>query len=266
MGGALVDRWQARYPGRRVTVVDEAQGALSLAQSKGYSTCHAVRDLPSDALFDLCLLSVKPQQFSALRENLGTIEERCPVLISILTGISIEALRASTSRTMAVVRAMPNLPARIGKGATTCFAAPSDERGRRAGDAFFANHGSVFWLAEEADFDPVTAVSGCGPAYVFLLMECLEAVARKLGVDASICRDLALQTVVGAAALAEASEQHPRDLRAGVTSKAGTTAAALQILMNPETGLEPLLETALRAAARRSVELGKISAAGAGVG
>src|SRR6185295_13062208 len=158
----------------------------------------------------------------------------------------------------AVVRAMPNTPAAIGKGMTALVAnaaVTADQRALCTG--LMAAVGTVAWLDDERHMDAVTAVSGSGPAYVFLLIECLERAAVDLGLAPALARQLALETVSGAAAYAAVADAAPAELRRRVTSPNGTTQAALEVLMAGD-GLSGLMTRAVRAAAERS---GQLSAA-----
>ena len=155
----------------------------------------------------------------------------------------------------AVVRAMPNTPAAIGQGIAALVAngAASREQRELCGE-LLAAVGAVAWLDDETHMDAVTAISGSGPAYVFLLIECLEQAAVDLGLPAALARQLAVATVAGAGAYAAAAKDTPAELRRRVTSPNGTTQAALDVLMAP-SGLQELIARAARAAAQRSREL-----------
>jgi pyrroline-5-carboxylate reductase len=151
---------------------------------------------------------------------------------------------------------MPNTPAQVGMGMTAAIAnALVREAQRAVVDALLAAIGKVAWLDDESQMDAVTAVSGSGPAYVFLLAECLAEAGRKAGLPADIADLLARQTVAGAGALLGDSPLPPATLRTNVTSPKGTTAEALAVLM-AEDGLQPLMTRAVEAAKRRSIELG----------
>jgi pyrroline-5-carboxylate reductase len=155
----------------------------------------------------------------------------------------------------AVVRAMPNTPAAIGRGMTALVANAAVSRGQRAlCGQLLAAVGAVAWLDDERHMDAVTAISGSGPAYVFLLIECLERAAVELGLDAKLATQLALATVAGAGEYAARAPEPPAELRRRVTSPNGTTQAALDVLM-AEPGLRELLARATAAAAKRSREL-----------
>jgi len=255
MGSALAERWQQGDARRRVTAIDANETVAARARERGYETAECVDALPPEQTFDLCLIAVKPQQFAELGPQLRGLHTRVRCFISILAGITWQTLHEHLGEGATIVRSMPNLPARVGAGATACYA-PRRDRITDLAETFFAHHGSCLWLEEEALFDAVTAISGSGPAYGFHLCECLERAAMRLGLPDNIALQLARQTVIGAARLLEESETPASTLRENVTSAGGTTAAALEVLMADGTGLAELLARATEAAARRSRELG----------
>ncbi|MCK5874970.1 MAG: pyrroline-5-carboxylate reductase [Alcanivoracaceae bacterium] len=203
---------------------------------------------------DVLVLAVKPQVMQAvceaLREALG---ERQPLIVSIAAGVTIASLKGWLGD-LPVVRCMPNTPALVQAGATGLYAEPSvsAEQKELAGQ-ILGSVGLTFWFDEEKALDAVTAVSGSGPAYFFLLMESMIEAGRKLGLDERTARQLVLQTAWGAAQLAITSEAGPDVLRQQVTSPGGTTAAALNVF--EEGGFRVLVDSALAAARRRSEEL-----------
>jgi pyrroline-5-carboxylate reductase len=176
--------------------------------------------------------------------------------LSILAGKTIGDLRGRMPRARAAVRAMPNLPASIGRGATGAAASPEVSDAQRAmADTLLRAVGIVEWLPSEDLIDAVTAVSGSGPAYVFHLAECLAEAGVAAGLPPDLARRLARATVTGAGELLFQSDLAPETLRQNVTSPGGTTAAALEVLMGPSGGMKPLLREAVAAAKRRAEEL-----------
>ncbi len=200
------------------------------------------------------MLAVKPQVMgdacAALRE---IIEQRQPLIISIAAGVTVANLREWLGEAP-VVRCMPNTPSLVQAGATGLYAAPdvSAEQKEMAGQILGAV-GLTFWFESESELDAVTAVSGSGPAYFFLLMEALIDAAKAQGLSAATARQLVLQTAWGASQLAIASEDGPDVLRQRVTSPGGTTAAALQVF--EEAGLREQVQAAVAAARERSEQL-----------
>jgi pyrroline-5-carboxylate reductase len=207
------------------------------------------------------ILAVKPQEALATLTSLRSVlAARDPVLLSVAAGLRCADL-AAASGAQRVVRAMPNRPALVGAGATGLFAADNvDTAARDLASAVMRAAGTVVWLPDEAMMDAVTALSGSGPAYFFLMAEALAAAGVAQGLSAEIAGKLAIATLQGAGVMAAQSDGDLARLRAEVTSKGGTTAAALEILDAPE-GLRPLLARAVAAATRRAQELGRQTAA-----
>lgn len=203
---------------------------------------------------DVVVLAVKPQQ---MREALAPLAAGLgdALVISVAAGLRVADLSRWLGGHDRVARAMPNTPALIGAGVTGMYAPPAvDAAGREIAERILSAVGSVVWVEDEARMDSVTAVSGSGPAYVFHFIEALEAAAVARGFDAVTARRLALDTVLGAARLAASSEDSPGVLREKVTSKGGTTAAALAVF--GEGDLIGLVGRAVAAAEARGRELG----------
>ena len=197
--------------------------------------------------------AVKPQSFA------DAAAQAAPHLgdalhVSIMAGVRCIAIGRRTGAAR-IVRAMPNTPALIGRGIAGLYAsAACDSADRAAAEAVLAPTGELLWVDSEAQLDAVTAVSGSGPAYVFYVIEAMSAAGARLGLSAELAQRLALGTVAGAAELARGSSLSPAQLREQVTSKGGTTAAALEQLA--AHGLPAAFDAALAAAARRAGELG----------
>ncbi|TDN53530.1 pyrroline-5-carboxylate reductase [Azoarcus indigens] len=215
----------------------------------------AVEALDDAALAcDVLVLAVKPQQMkAALAPLAGRLGKQ--IVISIAAGLRLADIGRWLGGYTQLVRCMPNTPALIGAGVTGLYADPSvDEAGREAAGRVLSAVGSIVWIADEARMDAVTAVSGSGPAYVFHFIESLEAAGRALGFDEQQARRFALDTTLGAARLAVASEESPAVLRERVTSKGGTTQAALESLA--ASGWHDAMLAAVAAAEARGRELG----------
>ncbi|MCE1184557.1 pyrroline-5-carboxylate reductase [Zoogloea sp.] len=204
---------------------------------------------------DVLVLAVKPQQMkAALAPLAGQLAEQ--VVVSIAAGLRLADLSRWLGGYTRLVRAMPNTPALIGAGITGLFADASvSEAGRQAADQVLCAVGSTVWVPEEGQIDAVTAVSGSGPAYVFHFIEALEAAGIAQGFDAATARKLAIDTMLGAARLAASSEESPAVLRERVTSKGGTTEAALKSFA--ADGFVAMVGRAVDAAAARGRELGE---------
>ncbi len=200
------------------------------------------------------VLAVKPQHMAAMAKALPPLSQDVRV-ISIAAGIQTTLLSRWLKGHANIVRAMPNTPALIQHGAAGLYAMPQvTQEDRLHAQSLMRAVGSVVWVTREADLDAVTAVSGSGPAYVFLLMEAMLKAARALGLDEDAAKTLVLDTVQGAAMLAKAGHDTPAELRRKVTSPGGTTEAALAVLNGAR--LEETISLAMHAAAARSRELG----------
>jgi pyrroline-5-carboxylate reductase len=200
------------------------------------------------------LLAVKPQLLGAVVRSLAAAAAaRRPLVISIAAGIRAADIARWAGPAATVVRAMPNRPALLGAGATALFAPAAPPAARATAARLLEAVGSVLWVEREADLDAVTAVSGSGPAYFFLLIEALEAAAIAEGLAPAAARQLAVATATGAARLAAESGDDPATLRAQVTSKGGTTAAALAVFEAAD--LRGIVARAVAAARARAGEL-----------
>ncbi len=203
---------------------------------------------------DTVVLAVKPQDLRAALAPLAGLTG-AKLVISIAAGVRLDAISRWLGGHGNLVRAMPNTPALIGAGIAGLYALPGvDKAGRARAEEILRAGGEVVWVPEERLLDPVTALSGSGPAYVFWFIEQLAASGAKLGLAPETAQRLALATVLGAARLAAQSDETPGTLRERVTSKGGTTEAALNVFA--EEKMAQRLERALRAASERGAELG----------
>jgi pyrroline-5-carboxylate reductase len=252
MGGALLDGWLSLGLEPRNLAVFEPQPSPEIAE-------HAIKGLrlnPDLATVQAAaiVIAVKPQTAPEAIPALAGLAERA-VVVSIMAGRTLGFLERLLGAETAAVRAMPNTPAAIGRGMTVAVAnAKVTAVQRDLADRLLAATGSVEWVQDEGLLDAVTAVSGSGPAYVFLLAESLAHAGVKVGLPAELAEKLARETVAGAGELLHRSRLDPGILRERVTSPGGTTAAALDVLMGTD-GLDSLLERAVAAATRRSREL-----------
>lgn len=229
-----------------------AEGRDALAQQFGVRT-HAALDVDALAC-DILLLAVKPQQMrDALAPARGKLDRQ--VVVSIAAGLRLADIARWLGGHERLVRCMPNTPALIGAGVTGLYASPSvSVAEREAVGRVLGAVGRTVWVDDEARMDAVTAISGSGPAYVFHFIEALEAAGTQLGFDAATARELAIGTVLGAAQLAAQSDDAPAVLRERVTSKGGTTAAALAQMGKDD--LMGLVARAVAAAEARGKTLG----------
>jgi pyrroline-5-carboxylate reductase len=252
MGGAMLAGWLAGgLDASRVVVVEpHPSDNIKALAAKG------VRLNPKDAgTADALVMAVKPQTFREAGPALKSFVGPNTLVISIMAGITVAALEEVCGGM--VVRAMPNTPAAIGRGITVAVPAKNVSAAQRAtADALLRATGSVEWVDDENLMDAVTAVSGSGPAYVFLLAEELARAGVEAGLPAELATKLARETVAGSGELLHRSEQDSATLRQNVTSPGGTTAAALEVLMGKD-GMQPLMIRAIAAATKRSKELAK---------
>jgi pyrroline-5-carboxylate reductase len=258
MGGAMLTRWLQRgLDGRKVTVLDpylDAERRAALERN-GVAVIADAKGAGGKALATI-VLAVKPQSIDAVMPEIAPLAGAQTILVSIAAGVRLSKLQSFFRDGQPVVRSMPNTPAQVGQGMTVAVGnSHVDAAAQAIVDALLAAAGKVAWTKDEGLLDAVTAVSGSGPAYVFLLAECLAEAGRKAGLPDQLAEMLARQTVVGAGALLGESPLPAGTLRENVTSPKGTTAAALSVLM-AEDGLQPLVTRAVEAAKKRSVELG----------
>jgi pyrroline-5-carboxylate reductase len=257
MGGAILSGLLARGLDARSVIVqdpDPAKAVADLLADNGIDVLPFIDELTQPP--GVILLAVKPQLMDEVLPPLAKLAGPQTLLLSIAAGRRI----ASFERYLpggAVVRAMPNTPASIGRGITAAVANRYVTPVQRAlADDLLSAVGKVVWVDDEALLDAITAVSGSGPAYVFLLAECLAEAGRAAGLDARLAEELARATVSGSAALLEASDLSAAELRRNVTSPGGTTAAALEIL-GGEDGMQKLMTAAVAAATKRGRDLAK---------
>jgi pyrroline-5-carboxylate reductase len=254
MGGAMLSGWLARgLDPKHVAVIEPypSQEISGLA-AKGLRLNPSPKDIGAAATL---VVALKPQAFGEAGPGLKPFAGSSTLVVSIMAGTTIASIAAVCGGS--VVRAMPNTPAAIGRGITVAVAANNVSASQRAvADALLRATGSVEWVDDERLMDAVTAVSGSGPAYIFLLAEELARAGVEAGLPADLATKLARETVAGSGELLHRSELDSATLRQNVTSPGGTTAAALEVLMGPD-GMASLLTRAVAAATRRSKELAK---------
>lgn len=254
MGGALLTGWLKNgVPGSSVIVVDP-NPAEPMRKMIADAGARHVTEVPAGLTAGVLFIAVKPQLIDAVLPPLKSVVGEGTVTVSIAAGKTLSSLEQHLGES-AMVRAMPNTPAMVGRGVTGAFAnARVSDRQRQLVQNLLKVSGPVEWVPGEADIDSVTAVSGSGPAYVFYLVECMAEAGRKLGLQADLAMRLARETVAGAGELLHQSPDDASRLRQNVTSPGGTTAAALSVLM-AEDGMQPLFDAAIEAARKRAQEL-----------
>ncbi|MEZ5690974.1 MAG: pyrroline-5-carboxylate reductase [Rickettsiales bacterium] len=255
MGKAILSGWHKKPPyGVNEFYVIEPNGHSDIPVNENTVLFHDLSELSSDIKPDIIILAIKPQQFSDVlpryKERFGTSS----LYISIAAGRTIDSLAELLGDDAKIIRAMPNTPALVGKAITALTANnnTSDEQ-KKIASILMESFGKTIWVAEK-DMDIITAISGSGPAYVFLFIEALTDAGIKYGLNRDTASTLAMAMVHGSVHLAEKSDKTLSELRDNVTSKGGTTEAALNVLTDNDS-FKSLIEKAISAAAKRSGEL-----------
>jgi pyrroline-5-carboxylate reductase len=257
MGGALLDGWRQRgLSGADAYVVEPDAGLREAARERhGVVALAEPKLLPTELAPRALVFAVKPQTMAAVLPSYETLATGGAVVLSIAAGTAIARFEVAFGPTTPVARAMPNTPAAIGQGVSVLIAnANVSPAQRELCQALMAAVGVVHWIDDEELMHAITAMSGGGPAYVFLLIETLAKAGIANGLPATLAWALARGTVAGSGALAASSSEPPELLRRNVTSPGGTTQAALEVLM-AENGIQPLFDRAIAAGTRRSREL-----------
>src|SRR5215470_17115707 len=253
MGSAMLDGWLARgLKPAQITVIEPHPGkAVKSLARRGLKLNPKGKAAAASAI----VIAVKPQTAPEAVPLLAGYVGTATLVLSIMAGRTIGFLEGSLPAGAAIVRAMPNTPAAIGRGISVAYANTGvSARQRRQASDLLAAIGKVEWISDEALMDAVTALSGSGPAYVFLLAEAMASAGIAAGLPPALATRLARETVAGSAELMYRSDLDAATLRENVTSPGGTTAAALDVLMGPD-GFDRLLTQAITAATRRSRDL-----------
>jgi pyrroline-5-carboxylate reductase len=250
MGGAMLEGWLARGVPAADVIVAEPAEALRPKTVKGVASSSDIKETPG-----IVVLAVKPQSMDLVLPDLKRFADDGAVFLSIAAGKTLKYFASHLGAAAKVVRSMPNTPAAVRQGITV--ATPSKEVSaaeKKNCHELLEAVGQVLWVDDEALLDPVTALSGSGPAYVFLLVEAMAAAGAKIGLAPEMAMQLARATVAGSGELLKQSSEPAAQLRVNVTSPGGTTAEALKVLMASD-GIQPVFDKALAAASRRSKEL-----------
>jgi pyrroline-5-carboxylate reductase len=255
MGGALLTGWRAKgFAADQILVIEPSPAASTAALDAGVRVIKDASFIPDGFVPRVVILAVKPQVMAQAAAPFARFAGQAGYL-SIAAGKTLAGFEAMFGATAAIVRAMPNTPAAIGQGMTVaCANAHAGRPFRDLCNDLLGAVGEVAWVEDESLLDAVTAVSGSGPAYVFLLIEAMTEAGVAVGLAPDLALQLARATVAGSAELALRSGSDPGRLRADVTSPGGTTEAALGVLMGDD-GLKRLMARAVAAATRRSREL-----------
>jgi pyrroline-5-carboxylate reductase len=254
MGSALLRGWiEAGVSPDRITVVEPDPGPdlLAFRTAAGFALNGQLLSRPRQSI----VLAVKPQKSSELTANIASIAADDTLIISIMAGKTVGDLRRLCPGIRAVVRAMPNLPAAVGRGMTVACADPNCTREHlEIARQLLGSTGQLEWLDDEALIDAATGLSGSGPAYLFYIADCLAHAGVEAGLPGDLAERLARATVSGAGELLHTSSKSPAELRKDVTSPAGATEAGLKVLMKDEL-LQTILTGTVEATARRAREL-----------
>jgi len=257
MGGALLEGWLERgiHP-QDITIVDpNTEITDRLCRDHGVMIADSPDAVPSDAAPDIVMLAVKPQAMDDVLPHYTRFAGQGAVFLSIAAGKTIAYFEKHLGSDAAIIRAMPNTPAAVRRGITVgCANQNVSDSQRQSCDGLLQAVGSVEWVDDEGHIDAVTAVSGGGPAYVCLLVECLAQAGVDAGLPTDLAMRLARETVAGSGELLHRSTEPAETLRKNVTSPGGTTAEALAVLM-ADNGWQPLVTAAIAAATSRSREL-----------
>ncbi|MGI9482280.1 MAG: pyrroline-5-carboxylate reductase [Hyphomicrobiales bacterium] len=255
MGGAMLDGWLRQgIPGSQIAIIDPAPSQELLETTQRHEIALNT-DIGAITDADVVLIAVKPQVMDAVLPEIISLGKNRPVFLSVAAGRTIEGFEAAFGKDAAIVRAMPNTPAAVGRSITAiCPNSKCTPQQVELATGLLQAIGETVHIEDESLMDAVTAVSGSGPAYVFHLIECMAAAGEKEGLPRETAMQLARATVAGAGELVHQSELPAATLRENVTSPGGTTAAALEVLM-AEDAMPKILAEGIRAATKRGKEL-----------
>ena len=253
MGGALLEGWLADGLSADALYTVDPSGAPTGAKADHHAPSLTDLNCPMPRVV---VVATKPQILADVLPALKPFVGEGTVVLSIAAGATVQSFRDVVGQDVAVIRAMPNTPAAIGKGMTVMVGDDLLAHDMQLAEALMASSGLVRWVEDEALMDAVTGVSGSGPAYVFHMVEAMAKAGVAQGLDADLAMTLARQTIIGAAALLDQSDESAATLRENVTSPNGTTAAGLSVLM-ADDGLIDLMTRTIAAATKRGKELGE---------
>ena len=256
MASAILDAWLKKSISPQDIYVDDPKPSKWLLKKKKHGLNINTK---ADVSFDYCFIGVKPQSLDEIKLKLKGLSKKNVTFVSMLAGIKINRLEDIIGKDESIVRIMPNLPAEILKGVTAVKENKRVEPKQSKNLALLLEaFGETVKFVEERKFDAVTAISGSGPAYIFLIAELMTEVGINLGLSYDEAFKLVKHTIDGAGSLIVNSSLKPQKLRENVTSPGGTTHEALAVLMNKDNGLPKIFSAAIKAAAQRSKELSKV--------
>ena len=256
MASAILDAWLKKSISPQDIYVDDPKPSEWLLEKKKHGLNINTK---ADVSFDYCFIGVKPQSLDEIKLKLKGLSKKNVTFVSMLAGIKINRLEDIIGEDESIVRIMPNLPAEILKGVTAVKENKWVEPKQSKNLALLLEaFGEIVKFVEEKKFDAVTAISGSGPAYIFLIAELMTEVGINLGLSYDEAFKLVKHTIDGAGSLIVNSSLKPQKLRENVTSPGGTTHEALAVMMNKDNGLPKIFSAAIKAAAQRSKELSKV--------
>ena len=256
MASAILDAWLKKSMSPQDIYVDDPKPSEWLLEKKKHGLNINTK---ADVSFDYCFIGVKPQSLDEIKLKLKGLSKKNVTFVSMLAGIKINRLEDIIGKDESIVRIMPNLPAEILKGVTAVKENKRVEPKQSKNLAILLEaFGETVKFVEERKFDAVTAISGSGPAYIFLIAELMTEVGINLGLSYDEAFKLVKHTIDGAGSLIVNSSLKPQKLRENVTSPGGTTHEALAVMMNKDNGLPKIFSAAIKAAAQRSKELSKV--------
>ena len=256
MASAILDAWLKKSISPQDIYVDDPNPSEWLLNKKKHGLNINTK---ADVSFDYCFIGVKPQSLDEIKIELKRLSKKNVTFVSMLAGIKINRLEDIIGKDESIVRIMPNLPAEILKGVTAVKENKRVEPKQSKNLALLLEaFGETVKFVEERKFDAVTAISGSGPAYIFLIAELMTEVGVNLGLSHDEAFKLVKHTIDGAGSLIVNSSLRPQKLRENVTSPGGTTHEALAVMMNKDNGLPKIFSAAIKAAAQRSKELSKV--------
>jgi len=256
MASAILDAWLKKSISPQDIYVDDPKPSEWLLEKKKHGLNINTK---ADVSFDYCFIGVKPQSLDEIKLKLKSLSKKNVTFVSMLAGIKINRLEDIIGKDESIVRIMPNLPAEILKGVTAVKENKRVEPKQSKNLALLLEaFGETVKFVEERKFDAVTAISGSGPAYIFLIAELMTEVGINLGLSYDEAFKLVKHTIDGAGSLIVNSSLKPQKLRENVTSPGGTTHEALAVMMNKDNGLPKIFSAAIKAAAQRSKELSKV--------
>ena len=256
MASAILDAWLKKSISPKDIYVDDPKPSEWLLEKKKHGLNINTK---ADVSFDYCFIGVKPQSLDEIKLKLKGLSKKNVTFVSMLAGIKINRLEDIIGKDESIVRIMPNLPAEILKGVTAVKENKRVEPKQSKNLALLLEvFGETVKFVDERKFDAVTAISGSGPAYIFLIAELMTEVGINLGLSYDEAFKLVKHTIDGAGSLIVNSSLKPQKLRENVTSPGGTTHEALAVMMNKDNGLPKIFSAAIKAAAQRSKELSKV--------